>query len=507
MKKALRPKIGILCLLILSGCVKRIGDIKPQAAGKLTAFRIEKALNPGIDRDIEFRIYDNRNITAHATAEYSLKSLKASFEVDNGTLSVGNTVQKSGSAANDFSDAVVYTLRGDDGQTTDYTVHLVPYTGLPVVTITTTGEKEIRDKENWLPARMETDGMGHFENSDDSLYVRGRGNGSWKFPKKPFNAKLYSKTEVLGMKKHKRWCFLANYRDRTLLRNALTLKIGQAADGLEWTPHGAFAEVIFNGKHQGNFYICEHIRVDKNRVNIDEMEATDTQGDKLTGGYLLELDSYYDEVNRFKSAINNWPVNLKSPDDEVCGTEQFEYIRTYFNDVEKMLRDGEFQQAYDSCIDLNSFADYYLVQTLSGNTEIASIFSVFCYKKRDGKLYAGPLWDFDLSAFTAESGVTNSGTIWYKYLLKDPAFKTLLKERYRRLRPQIDAWAESYIREQAAYLRKSVEANWKLWAIDTKYLYNRLNGDETMPYDDAIERLADMYKARAEWLDQYLGGL
>ena len=84
--------------------------------------------------------------------------------------------------------------------------------------------------------------------------------------------------------------------------------------------------------------------------------------------------------------------------------------------------------------------DYYLVQTLSGNTEAGGPFSVFCYKKRGGKLYAGPLWDFDLSTFTKATGTTNTNTIWYKYLLKDAIFKAALKERYALLKSKIDTW-------------------------------------------------------------------
>lgn len=507
MKRPFRALCLLLGTLLAGGCMKTVGNLKIRSAGSLTDFRIEQSLNPGIDRDIVFTLYDNHRITAYATAAFDVKNLKATFRTEHGTLSVAGVEQVSGRTGNDFSEPVVYTLEGENGQTTAYTVHLVPYTGLPVVTITTVGEREVSDREQWLPGMMHVDGMGLYDDFSDSLYVRGRGNGSWKFPKKPFNAKLYAKSPLLGMPRHKRWCFLANYRDRTLLRNDLTLGIGQWAEGLEWTPHGVFAEVIFNGRHQGNFFVAEHIRADKNRVPIREMQSADTAGESLTGGYLLELDTYYDETNRFRTALGDWPVNLKSPDDDVCVPEQLAYIRDCFNEVERMLHDGEFDRLYASWIDAASFADYYLVETLSGNTETASVYSVYCYKKRNGKFYAGPLWDFDLSAFTREDGTTNSGTLWYKYLLRDPAFVALLRERYAVLKPKIDAWAPGYIREQARRLQRSADENWKLWEINTAYLYNRLNGDETMAYDEAVARLVRMFEARSAWLEQYLSTL
>ena len=155
----------------------------------------------------------------------------------------------------------------------------------------------------------------------------------------------------------------ANYRDRTLMRNDVTLRLGQKTDNLEWTPSGQFVEVIFNGKHQGNFYLCEHIRVDKNRVNIDEMKESHNDGEKLTGGYLLELDNYFDEDFKFRTPINNWPINLKSPSDD-CTTEQFDYIQNYYNTVEEMLHNEQFEELYHNYIDIHSFIVYYIVQEI-----------------------------------------------------------------------------------------------------------------------------------------------
>lgn len=509
----------LLCLIIsilaCTSCIKiidlsqnntdnneEVEDIKPQDEAKLLSFNINKELNPVINENIEFTIYSNNNITAYTKADFDTKHLIASFEIENGYATINSRYQESGISKNDYTNKFEFVVNGHNNKKKTYIVHLLPYTGLPVATITTCNEKEIVNKEDWLPANMHIDGMGIFEDFNDSLYVRGRGNGSWKFPKKPFNAKLYNKKGVLGMNNHKRWCFLANYRDRTLLRNDLVFKLGQMTDGLEWTPNGEFVEVIFNGKHQGNFYICEHIRVDSKRVNINEIKANTTN---ITGGYLLELDRYFDEVNKFKTVINEWPVNIKSPDEDVFTTEHLEYIENYYNTIEFLLQEGNFELLYNEYLDINSFADYYLIQTLSGNTELQSIYSVYCYKKRDGKLYAGPLWDFDLSTFSRESGTTHNTSVWYKYLLKDSAFKKVLKERYSKLKPKIHDWGIDYLNKQYAYLHKSEAENWKYWEIDTNFLYNRLNGDETFDtYEEGINRLIYMFQERINWLESYL---
>ena len=513
----------IVIAFLFVGCIKKIDlsqdvedslDSRPNVEDipvrecVLRSYSLEKKLNPMLDEDIIFTIYGNRNIAGYAKSNIDLSNLIASFELENGVATIAGITQLDGQTSNNYNNRLVFTLTSEDGKTSDYTVHLFPYTGLPVVTITTCDELEIKNKETWLEAKMYIDGMGRFDNFEDSLYVRGRGNGSWKFPKKPFNAKLFNKVSVLGMNKHKRWCFLANYRDRTLLRNDLTLKLGQLADGLEWTPNGEFVDVIFNGEYKGNFYLCEHIRVDSKRVNINEIKTNESLEVSLTGGYLLELDSYYDEVNKFKTEINQWPVNLKSPDEDVCTNEHLSYIEDYYNTVERLLIEGEFEQLYDEYLDINSFVDYYLIQTLSGNTELQHIYSVYCYKKRNGKLYAGPLWDFDLSTYSRETGGSNNSSVWYKYLINDDRFKQKLKERFELLKPKIKDWAVTYLKEQELYLSKSVAENWKDWEIDTSYLYNRLNGDETFAtYEEAIERMKDMFLSRLSWMEEYISQL
>lgn len=514
----------LFSIFLFSGCIKIIDlsnsgsnndngnkpddeDVTPISL-EFKSFKIFSSLNTEIDQDIVFDVFQD-HITAYLRSSYDLGHIIVNFETVDPEVQVyvDGVYQQSGVTINDFTQHITYDVLSSKGLRKSYNITIVPYSGLPIITINTVGESAVTNKEIWMPGLMKIDGMGQFENSVDSVYVRGRGNGSWKFPKKPFNVKKYNKTSLLDMPRHKRWSFLANYRDRTLLRNDFTFKIGGLADGLEWTPSGQFTDVVFNGKYMGNFYVCEQIRVDENRVNIKEINKKDTLGVNITGGYLLEFDSYYDEVNRFRTNINNWPVNIKSPDEDVCQEVHVNYIRDYINTVEQMLHSGQFDVLYRDYIDINSFVDYYLVQTLSGNTELLNIYSVYCYKKRDGKLYAGPLWDFDLSTYSKPSGTAHNTSVWYKYLMKDPVFIQLAKQRFVLLKSQLTSLYMSYIYSQSQYLYHSSDMNWNLWEIDTSLMYGRLNGDETLSYDAAIQRMVDIFESRISWLEQYLNGL
>ena len=134
--------------------------------------------------------------------------------------------------------------------------------------------------------------------------ARLRGNTTQAFPKKPFAVKLGKKAEILGMPKHKRWVLLANWKDKSLMRNHISLGIARKftehlSDGIPWNVSGEFVELIYNGVHVGNYYLCEQIKIDENRLDIQgEYDAGDypslTPEQVGNFGYLLECDDNYD---------------------------------------------------------------------------------------------------------------------------------------------------------------------------------------------------------------------
>lgn len=480
--------------------------------GVLVSFSFEKTYNPELLNDLKLTVYNNKKVAGYMTHDIDLSSMVPTFDVKDGELYCSNIKQTSKEDKQDFTTPVTYVLIDNNGKRKTFTVNILPYTGLPVVVLHTRGESKMANKEDWIPTHIHIDGIDEFENYDDSVFVRGRGNSTWLFPKKAFNMKMYNKDPILGMPKHKRWCFLANWRDRTLLRNKVTFHIGQQMDNLAWTPRSQFAEVIFNGEHIGNFQITEHIRVDKNRVNIKEMSSGDVEGKKLTGGYLLELDSYFDEVNKFRSARYELPVNIKNPDEDVLQPEQLNYIETYINELEDLLKNKNYEEAYTH-LDMNSFIDFWMVNALVGNPEMETPYSTYCHKDREGKINAGPLWDFDLGTFATEASSFNGrsnvhfSSWWYETLFQDPNFAQKVKERFAEMKPTF-LEIPSYIDKESQYLAKSVEMNWKLWPIDVRQLDNNLNGDEEIEdYADAIARMKDMYVARLTMLEDKINQL
>ncbi len=447
----------------------------------------------------------------------NLSNLAVTFEANGAKVYVGDVEQTSGVTRNNFSEPVTYRVVLPSGEEKTYQVAAC-FSNLPTTYVWTNGTP-IRDKENWIAgSRMTIVNAGELDAVYENMNIRGRGNSTWNLPKKPYAIKLDKKAEVLGMKKHKRWCLLANYLDRTLIRNAVSFEIARKMPGLAYTPSGDFVDLVLNGEYQGCYYLCEQIKIDENRVNIAELETTDTSEPNVTGGYLLELDTNYDEVNKWYSNFGwntngraGMPVMIKEPDEEVIlpGSAQLNYIKNYYNNVESLIYNHNFS-SYPNYMDMDSYIDYWLVYEITGNREPNHPKSVYMHKDRNGKLFAGPVWDFDWGTFspTADGGgypnnLLNNSAVWYGELFQDPAFVARVKERWAAIKPILESSIPNYINEQANKVKASDEANITLWPITEK----RPNGDEDMSFNQAVTRLKKGFTDRMTAMDQLINNL
>lgn len=382
-------------------------------------------------------------------------------------------------------------------------------TGLPIVLVETPGGVDITDKENWIEgAKLTILNPDHSTAYEGGMSVKGRGNNTWLHPKKPYAIKLDSKSEILGMKSHKRWCLLANYVDRTLIRNAVAFEISRKTS-LAYTPSGEFVECFVNGVHVGNYYLCEQIKVDKNRVNISSL--TEGEGD---GGYIMEYDNYFDEVNKFRTEVRNLPAQFKDPDE--VDAVQFAFMQNYINSMEHALYDEDKFAAreFEQYMDLQSFCDYYIVMELAQNTDAAAPKSNYMHKDKGGKMVAGPVWDFDYATFVKDPllyygnpkregynfmfQASTHGT-YYNRLFQDREFKKLLKERWMAMREDL-ATIPDFIDQVAENIRVSEAINHSMWPIDSRDQAH----DEKMSFEQAVQTLKDAYTGKFEFLDSQI---
>lgn len=337
----------------------------------------------------------------------------------------------------------------------------------------------VTSKNYYLNANFRITGNGVYDDFVDSVQIKGRGNTTWGYSKKPYRLKFASKVKPFGLTKGKSWVLLANAQKGAMMVNAIAMKVGQLAE-VPYTNHIIPVELYINGEYKGNYMFTEHIGFSNNSVDVDE---------DLGVGYMLELDSYYDEDYRFKSAYYNLPVNVKEPDlldyDSLTAVARFAAIRNDFNELDSLVyNDGNLAAK----LDLDVAARFMLVNDLVLNMELNHPKSTYLWREditsEDSKIMLGPLWDFDW-AFGYEgssqyfyrdcktklfSSSTNPGCRFFKQLMANKEF-----QRY-----YYNAWNEfndknhikevvDFIDDYYQFIRISLEHNATIWGDGTTY--------------------------------------
>ncbi|MCR5710434.1 MAG: CotH kinase family protein [Bacteroidales bacterium] len=372
-------------------------------------------------------------------------------------------------------------------------------TGLPLLFVNTQDAARVTSKEDYVKASVWLE-EGGTPTEAVSCGIRGRGNTTWAWPKKPYALKFDSKVSFFGFPAHKRWVLLANFMDRTMMRNLVSMKVASMTS-LAWTPRCRPVELVLNGVHQGNYLLIEQVKVDKNRINLSD-------------GFLLESDFHYDNeiqwMDKHGSCVqmhDGIPFGIKHPDPEDISPADVQYVKDYISRAASAIYGADFsdpEKGYAAWIDVDSFIDYWIVFEVMGNHELGNPGSVYYHFERDGKIKAGPCWDFDWGILSyntspqARSGLINRSACWYARLFQDPAFAARVRERFNELLPQLRTIPD-FIDETEKMFEVSATENFKMWnpAQDASMNGGRIiNGDENMSFHDAVARLKSIYKER-----------
>lgn len=461
-------------ILLLTFVLTAFSEVPaPPEPPEVTEFKFEVQYNQGkITEDIIADIYGDTLIVGIIPFQVADRNLVATFSADPvESITVNGVEQVNSVTSNNFSSPVTYVFAsGTDSKT--YKVKLV-YTGLPLVYIYTQNSAPILNKEDYVDATIKI-----YPNQavqpilNTATEIRGRGNTTWTLPKKPYRLKLGAAASVLGMPSDKDWVLLANHSDKTLMRNSLAYDLGHEMN-LAYTPRLTHVDLILNGVYQGNYLIGEHIKADKDRVNIKELEPDDTDPSVINGGYFLELDDYRDGL--FFELGSGLPFVVKSPDEDDITEAQLEYIRNYMQETEDVLFSANFADpvnGYAKYINPGTFIEWYWVNEVLKNIDAKDGSSIFYYKDRDQKLNMGPLWDLDVAAGNASVNTGDDPTSfyvreskWFKRLFEDPAFKSAAEARWFTFRDELLTNLPSMIDAYVAKLNLSQQNNFYKWRI------------------------------------------
>ena len=345
-------------------------------------------------------------------------------------------------------------------------------TNIPTVVINTQNAQPIVTKEEYIKSNIYiiSDG-GASILSTSGTDIKGRGNASWNFPKKPYKIKFAEKHNILGSPASaKKWTLINNYGDKTLMRNILAFEVSRRV-GMSYTPFCTPVDVVLNGEYEGCYQLCDQVEVGKGRVDAKN-------------GYLIEIDAYaYDEEVHFYSN-RSIPVTVKYPDEEDITEEQFSFIQDFFGQMEAVVFSSGFadvETGYRKYIDLDTFLRNFIVGEFCGNTD--TYWSVYMYKDgSDGVLYTGPVWDYDLAfendnrtypindlggfIFATNGSIAANAvkTMVTRLTRTDSAAHTRLVELWNDVLPSLKS-LNDYVDETAALLNESQELNFKRWPI------------------------------------------
>ncbi len=380
-------------------------------------------------------------------------------------------------------------------------------------------------------------------------YIKGRGNASYtEFEKKPYQIKLTESFPLLGMDPGKKWVLISNSADSTLLRNALSRNLAGHL-GLAQSKEGTFIDLYLNKEYMGNYYVVEKIEIDENRLPISDLEKateyenrnedlgsyetawTDTTKAKqipidpedITGGYLIERD--FDDRFLKEVEINgSYFITeakecfiVRSP--EYTSEAQISYINDYVQSVENAILstdgiDGRTGKSYQDLIDVDSFVHKYLLEEITNNYD-GGVTSSYFYKDSDtidGKLYAGPIWDYDVSWGNSPGylgAVSTSperlsllashtdSSVWFQSLYNKPEFHQEIISCYRdEISPYLPLLADEILPMLDEITAASAAMDHIRW--EEQYAKNGYNTGR----EEQIVFLTDYITERKEFLDQ-----
>jgi len=498
--------LALFLLLTFIGCKREEEKVMPLPPDH----QPEIVENPEISsfsiNGIDFTIQDDL-ITGSSEDELENKSeLVAAFEAE-GTVKVNGIEQVSGVTTNDFTGPVVYSVTNSAGTTKEYTVKFPTFTGLARLFITIDERAQIT-KQDYVQASFKLD-PNHQFNSDlievDGR-IRGRGNSTWNMPKKPYRIKLDSKTSLFNMPAHKDWVLLANYHDKTLIRNYLAYRLAYKVE-TPFPPSYHFIEVFINGIHQGNYMLTDQTEVGSSRVDIPELKPSDDDERLITGGYLLEIDQRV-LTNRDKPYFESkeFPIAIRSPDEP--SDLQMEYITNYVKEAEDALFGENFSDVnngFRKYFDEESMIRWFIVSEVFKNVDSRHFSSIFFHKDRGGKLTMGPIWDFDMSAGNARhcggcmipTGWYVKNHAWFNRMYEDPAFKAKVRSVFNQYKTEINDLLPE-ISKMTAYLDLSQKRNIEIWPI-TGDVGPR--GPKEPTFESHVEFLKNFLSERIQWMD------
>ena len=462
------------CIIVLFSCLMsaRLTDYEEVVLGSLSLeYRAEgQEVSLALWKDESDGAYYLFLPSRFATAE---EGLIFCYEDWKGTLKIDDTViQNQDKWADNGQEEIhkleVYDKKGQCRLST--TLQVLASENIPSLFVSVEAQKDLLKIEEFenkkyieAGSAVMIDEEGNFLWQEELSEFKVRGNLTAAYEKKPFTFSFHEPREVLGMEPAMKWNLLANSTDGSYIRNKIIRDL--AHESIEaYEPEGEFAELYLNGVYQGLYLLTEAVEIAENRIEIEPDENWFVE---------MELDfrAREDETQIVTKQGQIFIVHSEYG----VSKEDLKVIEERLNDVESALfaEDGISTvsgKSLDELIDLDSFAEAWLIEELSGDHDVG-ITSQFAYadKDEDSLWYSGPAWDFDgimtnvnTPMYSVPEALTSvvwmsrpeenkNQNRWMAAMWNYPRFQELVKEKYcsvfrdnyeKELNDKIDGYVE-----------------------------------------------------------------
>nr|WP_315173701.1 CotH kinase family protein [uncultured Flavobacterium sp.] len=296
-----------------------------------------------------------------------------------------------------------------------------------------------------------------FLNYNGRIGIEIRGSSSQTLPKKGYGLTTLkadntsnNNVELLGMPSENDWVLNGIAFDPSLIRDYLSYNLSRQIGN--YATRTAYCEVVINGEYKGLYILQEKIKAGTDRVNVLKIGTSDISSPNVTGGFITKADkttggdpiawsmpSYTTTVD----FIHELPKPAAVlPAQTAYIYDQFLQLASTSNANATSVING-----YPSVIDVPSFVDFMLINELASNAD-AYQFSTYFHKDRNGKLRAGPIWDFNLTYgndlflwgydrsktnIWQFSNGDNEGAKFWTDLFNNPLYKCYFAKRWNQL--------------------------------------------------------------------------
>lgn len=413
-------------------------------------------------------------------------------------------------------------------------------TNLPIIFIETQGQQISRNEfitgrmkiiDNKLSLNFEdtTTRQNQSIDYDGYISIRYRGHGSFGAKKKPYAIRVLDKplseggkkkkSELLGMRKGKKWVLIANHYDKSMLRNALTYELAQPFIG--FVPKYRFCEVFIDNVYYGVYMLCE-------QITADRLKLKKASSDGKWGGYLFQLDHRM-EKGSILSQYWKFSYLYEYPDSTKITSKERNYIQKIIYHTEDLINSHNISELKKT-IDIQSMIDYQIITELSHNPDGYTL-STFMYKKsdEDDNRFKFSIWDYDAAyGYSARIGCSDTDTWmyefcsktkdwpfsnWWSEIITDPNYEEMFRESWKHYRKDIlsDKRIYSIIDSLSTILtncgaeQRNARAWYTLWHNDWRGP-ERLGTQKyvSTSYQDELYYLKSWLEKRLKWMDKQL---